>query len=80
MIALKIDLFTDADRFKSEMDVYVRKVRDLKPLVGFDEALLPGAIENRRWTEYSETGIPVGEWHRGRLEKLAEELSIGLPW
>lgn len=80
VIALKIDLFTDADRFKREMDIYVRKVRSLKPLVGFDEALLPGAIENRRWAEYSENGIPVGQWHRECLEKLANELSIGLPW
>ena len=80
VIAVRIDLFTDPDRLKKEMDVYVRKVRKLKPLVGFDEALLPGAVEAQKERQYREEGIPVGEWHRERLEKLAGELGISVPW
>ncbi len=80
VMALKIDLFTDPNRLKAEMDVYARKVRDLAPLIGFDEALLPGAVEARRFREYTDEGIPFGERHRERLESLAEELGIGVPW
>jgi len=80
VIALRIDLFTDPDRFKNEMDVYVKKVRDLKPLVGFEESLLPGAIEARREAAYRADGIPVGKRHQDRLEELAGELGIEVPW
>ncbi len=80
VIALRIDLFTDPERLKQEMDIYVRKVRDLKPLVGFDQALLPGTIEAIREREYREEGIPVGARHRERLEELAGELGIEVPW
>ena len=80
VIALRIDLFTEADRFKREMDAYVQKVRALKPLVGFEEALLPGSIEARREVFYRSEGIPVGKRHQERLEELAEELEIEVPW
>jgi L-2-hydroxycarboxylate dehydrogenase (NAD+) len=80
VVALRIDLFTEPERLKREMDVYVRKVRDLAPLKGFTESLLPGAIEAKREREYRQSGIPVGKRHRGRLEELAAELELDLPW
>lgn len=80
VIALRIDLFTEPDRLKREMDRYVALVRELSPLKGFDEALLPGAIEAKREREYREAGVPVGEYHRDRLETLAGELGISVPW
>lgn len=80
VIALRIDLFTEPDRLKQEMDKYVQKVRALAPLKGFNESLLPGAIEAKREREYRKSGIPVGKGHRERLEKLASELGIEAPW
>ena len=80
VIALRIDLFSDPERFKKEMDTYVQKVRELEPLIGFGEALLPGAIEARREAAYRSEGIPVGQRHRERLEELAGELGIEVPW
>ena len=80
VIALRIDLFTDPARLKHEMDLYVRKVRELSPLTGFQAALLPGAIEAQREREYRESGVPLGKRHRERLEQLAEELEISVPW
>ena len=35
------------------------------------------AEQERAWRK---GGIPVGERHRQRLEKLAEELGIAVPW
>lgn len=80
VIAFRIDLFTDPKVLKQEMDLYVQKVRSLTPLDGFDEAYLPGGLEAERERIFRDEGILVGENHRNRLEKLAGELDIEVPW
>lgn len=80
VIAFRIDLFTDPGRFKREMDAYARQVRALAPLEGFERSYLPGGPEAERERACREAGIPVGERHRQRLEKLAGELGIAAPW
>ncbi|MSS71228.1 MAG: hypothetical protein EXS64_07045 [Candidatus Latescibacteria bacterium] len=80
VVTFRIDLFLPPDQFKKEMDEYVRRVGTLKPLEGFDRAYLPGGIEAARERAWRQEGVPVGSWHQQRLEKLAEELGIGVPW
>ncbi len=80
VICLRIDLFSDADAFKAQMDAFVRRVRDLRPLAGFDRSLMPGGIEAERELEYRTEGIPVGPDHRQRLDELARALGIATPW
>lgn len=80
VVTFRIDLFSEPERLKREMDIYVRKVRELSPLVGFKDALLPGAVEANRESQYRVEGIPVGERHRSRLNELADELKIEVPW
>jgi LDH2 family malate/lactate/ureidoglycolate dehydrogenase len=80
VICLRIDLFTDAEAFKSEMDAFVRHVRDLHPLPGFDRSLMPGGIEAERDLAYRTDGIPVGPAHRQRLDELGRTLGIAPPW
>lgn len=80
VIAFRIDLFIEPAVFKREMDLYVQKVRALKPLDGFDASHLPGGIEAERERMWRKEGIPVGNWHRERLEKLAGEVGIPAPW
>jgi LDH2 family malate/lactate/ureidoglycolate dehydrogenase len=80
VIAFRIDLFAEPPEFKREMDAYARRVHALRPLEGFDRALMPGAIEAIREREYRADGIPVGPEHRQRLEGLAEELGLARPW
>jgi LDH2 family malate/lactate/ureidoglycolate dehydrogenase len=80
VIVFRIDLFADPAEFKAQMDAYVRTVRALRPLDGFDESLMPGGIEAAREREYRRDGVPVGPEHRKRLEDLAQELSIPAPW
>ena len=55
-------------------------VSRLKPLEGFERSYLPGGIEAERERAYREGGIPVGERHRDRLEKLGAEIGIEVPW
>ncbi len=80
VMAFRIDLFMDATQFKQEMDDYVRAVKMLQPLAGFDESFLPGGIEAVRARTYRATGIPVGPQHQERLELVAQELGLTVPW
>lgn len=80
VIAFRIDLFMSPEQFKREMDEYIQRVGQLQPLAGFEQSLLPGAIEARRAERFRAEGIPVGPAHRTRLEELAQELSLPVPW
>lgn len=80
VITFRIDLFMSPDQFKQEMDEYVGQVRRLQPLPGFDATHLPGGIEAERRRKFEQEGIPVGVEHQQRLEELAEELSLAVPW
>jgi len=62
------------------MDEYVRRVRQLKPLEGFDEAFMAGGVEVAREEAYRRDGIPLGDWQTERLEKAADELGVPVPW
>jgi L-2-hydroxycarboxylate dehydrogenase (NAD+) len=80
VIAFRIDLFAEPAVFKREMDVYVRRVRELRPLDGFDRSLMPGGLEAARERESLADGVRVGPEHRQRLEDLARELALSVPW
>ncbi|MFM7321052.1 MAG: Ldh family oxidoreductase [Armatimonadota bacterium] len=76
VIAFRIDCFADPEAFGREMDDYIRQVRALAPLEGFDRALLPGHIEEERAAQFAEDGIPVGATHARRLVEVAAEFGI----
>jgi len=80
VIAFRIDLFLDPQQFKHEMDEYVRAVKQLQPLAGFNESFLPGGVEAARTRQFREQGIPIGPEHQERLEKVAAELGLRAPW
>jgi L-2-hydroxycarboxylate dehydrogenase (NAD+) len=80
VVVLRPDLFTDTEVFKAEMDEYIRRIRALAPLPGFDSTHIPGGIEAERHGLFSRDGVPVGRWHRERLEKLAQEFDLQVPW
>ena len=80
VFAFHISLFMPPEQFKREMDEYVRRVRSLQPLEGFDQAYLPGGVEAARERAYRQEGIPVGQDHQERLQALADELGLDVPW
>lgn len=80
VMAFRIDLFMEAAQFKQEMDDYVRAVKTLQPLAGFEESFLPGGVEATRLKRYSQEGIPIGLHHQQRLEEVARELGVSIPW
>jgi LDH2 family malate/lactate/ureidoglycolate dehydrogenase len=80
VFAFQVSLFMPPEQFRREMDVYVRQARQLAPLEGFDEAYLPGGVEAARERAYREQGVPLGPEHGERLEGLARDLGLRLPW
>lgn len=80
IIAFRIDLFAEPADFKREMDEYIRAVRQLTPVPGFSQSHLPGGVEALREAEFRELGVPVGEHHRQRLETVAAEFGVAVPW
>jgi len=78
-IALDISRFIPVEEFKCEMDEYVRQVRRMKPLPGYEWAGLPGGLEWERERERRERGIPVGKAHREVLEKIGKEVGVSCP-
>lgn len=80
VIAMRIDAFIPAERFKAEMDAYVRRVRQLSPLSEGQASFLPGGVEAARTRDYTANGIPVGADHGSRLESAADEFGVLVPW
>ena len=80
ILAFRIDLFAEPAAFKAEMDEYVRAVRRLEPLPGYDATHMPGGLEAEREAAWRTEGIPVGERHRQRLQTIADELGLAPPW
>jgi LDH2 family malate/lactate/ureidoglycolate dehydrogenase len=79
MIAVDINALFPLDRFKQEMDAYARRVRQMRPLPGLDQALLPGAIEREREQRFAQEGIPIGSRDAEALRKLAADCGLAPP-
>jgi LDH2 family malate/lactate/ureidoglycolate dehydrogenase len=80
VIAFRIDLFLPPEQFKAEMDRYVRAVSGLESFVEGQRSFLPGGLEAERFRSYSRDGIPVGETHQEKLESVADEFGVQVPW
>jgi L-2-hydroxycarboxylate dehydrogenase (NAD+) len=80
MVFVDISRFLPIEDFEREMDDYVAQIAALQPLPGYDQALLPGAIEAQREQLYAIEGVPVGTRHREALASVARELGVSVPW
>jgi len=79
MIAVDLKRFLPLDQFKREMDEYSRKVRQMKPLSGFDQAALAGTPEWERERRYAVEGIPLSLQNAEALRKLAADFGLEAP-
>ncbi len=78
---MDLGLFAPAAQVRAGIDALIRLVREeMIPLKGYDEATLPGTLEQRKEQEYRREGIPMGLEDLERLEKLGGELSVPPPW
>lgn len=77
-IAYNLEAFTDIEDFKTDMDEYMRMLKDSKPAPGQDRVVYAGLPEHEEEIERREHGIPyhpeVIDWFR----HITAELEI--PW
>jgi len=80
IVIMDLGLFADPDEVRQSNDRMVRGVREtMKPVLGYQEATLPGTPEYRNEENYGRDGIPIGTADLDLLRNLAAELNIDLP-
>lgn len=80
ILAVDIERFVPIDVFKTEADRTMREIHALPPLPGYERYDLPGGLERDRERTWAAEGIPLSETHQRRLEKIADELGVPVPW
>jgi LDH2 family malate/lactate/ureidoglycolate dehydrogenase len=80
-VAYRIDAFTDPERFKDEMDTFLRGLREARPAPGEKRVLYPGLPEHEVEQDRRERGIPyhpdVVDWFRRTAAELGVEHRLG---
>jgi len=75
--AYKVEAFTDLDRFKDDMDHFMKTLRESKPAPGNDRVVYAGLPEHEDNIERSANGIPyhpeVIDWFRDITSELELE-------
>jgi ureidoglycolate dehydrogenase (NAD+) len=77
--AIDIGSFTDAKRYREDVDELVDVLKARPKAEGFDEVFVPGEPEDRTHDEYVQHGIPLPAGTRRRLHPVAQRFEIALP-
>ena len=76
-IAYRIDAFTDLEKFKDDMDVYLRRIREAKCAPNAERVLYPGLnaheVEIRRRADGIPYHVEVIEWFKAITKELGIE-------
>ncbi len=80
-IAYRIDAFTDLEKFKDDMDLYMRSLRECAPAPGHERVFYAGLPEHEAYQDRSANGIPyhpeVIDWFRRKTAELGVEHFLG---
>ena len=77
---MDLGLFANPDTVRKNNDIMVRGVRQtMKPVIGYEEATLPGTPEYRNEETRSRDGIPLGSEEVDILRNVAGEFKVDLP-
>ena len=80
IVAIDVARLGDLEAYKKEVSRILRESRSLKPMPGLASAEVPGSLEWQREQERMESGIPLSEEHIEMLQRVAEALSVAVPW
>jgi LDH2 family malate/lactate/ureidoglycolate dehydrogenase len=75
-LAYRIDAFTELDLFKSDMDHYLRELREMAPAPGEERVLYPGLKEHEAEVDRRERGIPYHPDVVRYFQDTARDLSV----
>ena len=77
--AINIGSFTDAARYREDVDELVGALKALPKAAGFDEIFVPGEPEDRVYDNRVQHGIPMPPGTLRRLHDVAQRFEIALP-
>jgi len=81
IVVMKLDLFTPAEEVRTGVDDLVREVREeMIPVRGYDEATMPGTVEQRLELENTREGVPIDLKALERLGETGAEFGVEVPW
>jgi L-2-hydroxycarboxylate dehydrogenase (NAD+) len=81
VLAIDLKSLLPEDVFLAEVDRYIKAIRDnYAPMPGYDQSLLPGAIEEQIMARHLREGIRFGENEQQAAQRLHELLGVPLPW
>ena len=81
VLAIDVESVVPAAIFGAESDRLARDIRaHYQPMPGNDEALLPGAVEERIFALHRREGIRYGEMEQKNAQAVSERLGVPVPW
>jgi len=75
-MAYDVEAFTDLEIFKSDMDSYLKRIRESQTAPGEDRVVYPGILEHEDEIDRSENGIPYHPEVIGWFKDICKELEI----
>jgi ureidoglycolate dehydrogenase (NAD+) len=78
--AIDVAQFVELETFYDEVESTMKQIRALPPADGFDAVRLPGELEWERSSRWRREGIPLHRDHVKKLEELADEMKLPVPW
>lgn len=76
--AMRIDAFRKASEFKADMDAWIQRFRNAKPINDHEKVLIPGDPERESERERMEKGIVLVGSVADDLKKLGETFSVDI--
>ncbi|MGZ3649192.1 MAG: Ldh family oxidoreductase, partial [Syntrophales bacterium] len=78
-MAIDPDCFIGREKFKKEMDRYIKSIKESTKAQNVTEILMPGEPEYRTEAERLKQGIPLDSTTLQELVSLSKSLGISLP-
>lgn len=79
MIGIRVEAFTELERFVRLVEALKARVKRVPPAAGFDEVLLPGEKEERSMAQRLKEGIPLPDSVWRDLSTLAADYGLAVP-
>jgi len=73
---IDIQAFTGTDNFKTEVDTFIRFLKNSRLMTGFEEINMPGEIEYKRRQRLEKEGVLIDDTTWQQIFETAESVSV----